>query len=153
MKRGFSLVELLIVLIIIGIGIAMFYSTLYVNWTSFEKQVSSIDLQMEADKISEVISDDGRYAKTFSVLSGGKQAHFEFPDSTTVDYFLTPQGQIQRSLNGAAAYNVSEFVDYNNSLFKMSNSCLVGDIALSDIVFGQKTQLSFSVQVFPRNQT
>jgi len=158
-KRAFSLVELIVVLAIIGIGIGMFYSTLFVNWTSFEKQTSLIDLQMEADKITELISNDGKNAQEIKVAPGGKQVTFCYSEPVTctpsIKYQLTGTGgvpgKIERLLDAGTPTEISKYIDVGNSNFSEANSCLDVYLLLFDTVFGDRIELRVSTQVFPRN--
>ena len=152
-KRGFSLIELITVLAIIGIGIGIFYNTLFVNWTSFEKQVGLIDLQMEADKITELIFNDGKNAQEIQVAAGGKQVTLCYSDpcTTSIQYRLTGVG-IERSLDSGATFaEISRYANSTDSNFRPLNSCLEVDLLLRDTVFGDRIELRVSTQVFPRN--
>jgi prepilin-type N-terminal cleavage/methylation domain-containing protein len=148
-KRGFTLVEIIVVLVIIGIGMSLFYSVLFMNWTSLEKQTCLVDLQMEADNIINMISSDGRGSRQILVNPDGKGVTFNYPTwapAPTIVYSLTPQGQITKDGNV-----ISSNIDFNNSNFSKSLSALVINLLLQDTVFGRRVTLPVSTQVYPRN--
>lgn len=154
-KRSFSLVELITVLAIIGVGIGIFYSVLFVNWESLERQLTLIDLQMEADRIIERVSFDGRYASDLAVSEDGKSVTFDYltGGGNPVTYDLLANGHIQRTLQGSPTENVSEYIDFNNSFFVRNGNILEVNLMLNDNVFGRREAvvLRASTQISPRN--
>lgn len=152
MKRGFTIVEIITVLAIIGIGMGLFYSVFFVNWSSFEKQLTLIDLQMEADNIIEMLSFDAKFARQFTVTNG-KQIDFSFCDptnNTPLTYALTTPGEIQKT-QGSTTQVISEYIDYNNSSFTRTGDYLQVDLRLRDDVLGREVELDISTQISPRN--
>ena len=152
MKRSFSLVELIVVVAIVGIGIGLFYSVLVVNWVSLEKQVSLVDLQMEADKISEAISADGRLARLITITGAGKNVLFSLPADLgpTVTYSIAANGEISKD-SGSGSYVISRYLDYNSCSFAREGNALLANLSLVDDVFGQRLRLAVSIRIFPRN--
>ncbi|MBP7217245.1 MAG: prepilin-type N-terminal cleavage/methylation domain-containing protein [Candidatus Omnitrophica bacterium] len=157
MRRAFSLFELVVVIIIIGIGIAMFYSTLLTNWAAYEKRVSDIDLQMEGDRIVEFISNDAKSAREIRVTPDGKQVTLCYSsDCATATIFrITGADRVERSTDGGATYTeISRYLNTNRSIFSMVGNRLNRlevNLLLRDIVFGETVNLTVTTQIFPRN--
>lgn len=147
-KQGFTLVELITVLAIIGIGMALFYSTLFVNWVSLEKQLSLIDLQMEADKIIEMLSFDGKFAQQFTAT--GSQVTFSYPSSSPITYTITSAGELEKT-DASGTSVISEYIDNTNSSFVQAGNSLQVNLTLNDFVLGKRVELEVFTQICPRN--
>ena len=151
MKKGFTLIEIVTVLAIISIGIGLFYSIFYLNWSSFEKQIALVDLGQEADRIMETISLDGRVVTEIHVEADNKTATLTLRDLEgnivdTITYAITGRGQIQRN-----DQILSENIQFADSFFRREGNSLVVELLLIDDVFGQSVQLPVQTQIFPRN--
>lgn len=150
-KRGFSLIEIVTVLAVMGIGMGLFYSIFYLNWSSFEKQLALANLGQEADRIMETISLDGRLVTEIHVAENNKTVTLTLRDLEgeivdTIIYTITGGGQIQRN-----DQVLSENIEFSDSIFRRVGSSLVVELLLRDDVFGQNVQLPVQTQIFPRN--
>ena len=150
-KRGLTLIEIVTVLAVIGIGIGLFYSIFYLNWSSFEKQLALVDLGQEADRIMETISLDGRLVTDIQVSENNKIVTLILRDleGDVVDiitYTITGQGQIRRN-----DQILSKNIGFDDSFFRRQGSSLVVELLLRDDVFGQGVELPVQTQIFPRN--
>lgn len=148
--RGFSLVEIVTVLAVIGIGIGLFYSVFFLNWSLFEKQLTLVDLGQEADRIMEMISFDARVANQINVSPDKRTATFIFRDINgnivnIITYTLILPDQIQRGNQ-----ILSENIDFADSSFEEVGNSLVVELLLEDDVFGQSVNLPVKTQVFSR---
>lgn len=156
MKKSFTLIELLTVIVIVGIGMALFYSVLFMNWIALEKQLSLVDLQMEADKIVDMLSSEGRAAKDIGVEEEGKNAVFIFPDDTNITHKITSNndpkkpGELQK-INGGNTIMISEYISAEDSSFKKEGGLLLINLVLKDDVFDREIKVAVSTQVYPRN--
>lgn len=149
---GFTLVEIIAVLAIIGIGIGLFYTVLYVNWTSFEQQLSLIDLQMEADMILERIVFDGKFANQFAVTSDQKSVTLSFLDGTNVIYTLTPTGGITRFDSGSGSlFVIAQNIDFTPSSFQSQGNYLQTTLTFVADILGNRVELNVATQIMPRN--
>ena len=149
-RRGFTLWEVMVVLAIMAIGMGIFYTTLMINWTSFEKNLSYMELQLDADIVLEMMSADVRYAKGFVVGITQKDMTLTFPDNSTAIYQLLPDGRIEKQ-RGAASTTISAYLKYNESFIRRDGNNIEYDFVFHDFIFGQEVQLRDGSQVYPRN--
>lgn len=149
-KRGISLVEILTVLAIVGIGSGLFYSVFYVNWIAFEKQLALADLQLEADEIMETIAIDVRYSVDFIVEEGGKEVSITLPQDEIVTYTVTEAGEVSRT-KAETTKTFTSRADYDASIFTDVGNYLAFDLTLFDTIVGDRLALSVSTQAYPRN--
>lgn len=153
MRGGFTLVELITVLVIIGIGIGLFYAVLFVNWNAYETHLTLIDLQMDADTIIEMISFDGKYARQITVSGNWKSVTFQFPDPAAepaITYSFIMPNQLQKTVSSNTAV-ISSYVVFADSSFRPLGNLLEVNLVLADAVFGKKVRLRDTTQIFPRN--
>lgn len=151
-RAGFTFVEVITVLLIIGIGISLFYNILYINWNSFEKQLSLIDLQMESDMLLENIAFDGKFSRLFTVAADRKSVMFTFPGGATVTYAFASTGNITRADSASGTVStLAHNIDYTNSSFaSLGNYFNTTLVAVGDAL-GRRVDLSVVTQIMPRN--
>lgn len=150
-KKTFTLIELMTVLVVIGIGMVMFYSTFFINWASFDNQIARTNLWQEINEIMNIISFDGKYAKAMDVSEDGSSVTFTFPDNSQAVYSITPQGTLE--VTKAGITNVlSQNIYVANSSFAEDTNSLVVNLALQQKeVFGQIVAAKTSTKIYPRN--
>lgn len=151
LKYGFSLVELITVLAILGTGLSVFYSVFFINWSSLEEQIRMVDLQMDADRIIETVAFDSKIAKGIVVDNTGKLATINFLSGNSVNYSFTPQGNFMREFNATTTV-ISNNIDFTNSSFVQDIDSLLVNLTLMDNVLGRRRiELEVSSRFFPRN--
>jgi prepilin-type N-terminal cleavage/methylation domain-containing protein len=149
-KKGFSLVELLTVVIIIGISIGLFYTTFYYNWLTMNTYTARADLMQEMDQVIDVVTEKVREADDFTISTS--------PTLSTVT--LSPSGQVLSFdstgqflfQNGPSIQNLSYSVDSANSSFTSDTGALNLQLTLREPTPGQDAILSTFIQVYPRNR-
>ena len=161
LKKIFTLIELVVVLAIIGIGASLFYSVFLLNWISFESQIAQANLWQEAQLALQKISFDVRVAKEIDITN--KSITLTFPDNSTLIYTITPSGELQRIQTETISV-ISDKIDYNSSCFHFeSEDCSVEETAdnvkslkifltLSENVFNREIKVTTSTQIFCRNR-
>ncbi len=150
--QGFTLVELMTVLVILTVSIGMFYSVWFSNWMSFDQHTAIADLWFDANKISEAMGMDGRAASLITVALDQKSVDFENSLGVIVaSYQMTPAGDFIIT-RGAANTTVSRSIDYANSFFVQQGRSLEANLTLADNeVLGQDVSINSRMEVFPRN--
>jgi len=150
-KVGFTLVELIAVLAIIGTGASLFFSTFLLNWEYFEKEVVRVNLQQEATEILAKLCSEVRFAQSVDISADSKTLTISYPTGNSIVYTFTSSGQLQRT-EGTTTTIVCEDIDYNNSSFTQGDSnSLIINLKLIEDVFGESVNIVVSTQLFPRN--
>ncbi len=154
-NKGFTLVETVTVLVIIGIFISFFYTLWFLNWQACEGFLARADFGQEMDHTIDQIADDGRFAKTITVgnTDTTKETTITDPSGNVSKYTMSNNGQltITRGLN--APETVTEKLDYANSNFAQdtNGAGLIVTIAMTDQIFGHPVALSSEITIYPRN--
>lgn len=154
MKKSFTLTEIVTVLVVIGIGLSLFYSVFLLNWSSLDREVARINLWQDANKVIDRISFEGRVARNISFINS-KSVTFSFLEVATapVTYTITPGGEFQRS-QGVATSTLSQNIDYANSLFEVTTGgSLEVTLTLQEDVFGKRIEVKTYTEILPRNRT
>lgn len=150
---GFTLVEMVTVLAILGIAIGMFYTTWMLTWESVENHNTRADLLYDGYLIMERVTDGGRLASQIDVTLGQKQVAFS--DNTGVvfeTYTMTADGNLTLNRPPPAAPRVlSVLVDFDNSLFREDGNGLLVDLTLKDNPFSGDISVNVATEIYPRN--
>lgn len=154
-SRGFSLVELVVVLVIVGIGGTMFFSVFYTNWNGFDTCIMSVNLQQELDDIFENITQDGRLCNTFVITENASSKTVELFDHADVpnsiaSYTILDTGDFTID-RGSGARLMSKSIDFVNSKFEDKDDYLVIELALRQQGMNGEINVKGAVQIYPRN--
>lgn len=148
-KRGFSLIEVMVVMIIIVIGLGLFYSVFYINTASFDNQVTRVNSWEEVNDILDRISKDIKNAYKV-ILEDDKNIVLRFIDDEDIKYSITDNGQIQ-ILKETGVYNLASNINYEESFFREDLSAIVINVVIEDNVLGKKIKIKGVTEVIPRN--
>lgn len=148
-KKSFTLVEMITVLAIIGVGSGLFYFVFFMNFASFDSQIASIDLWQNTNEITEKISLDVRFAEDINFIDN-KNVILSFPSGEPVTYTITPEGNFQR-IRGEIVSTLSQNIDFANSFFNETSQSLIVTLTLQDYVFGKKVEVKTATEVCLRN--
>ncbi|OQX79896.1 MAG: hypothetical protein B6D56_06145 [Candidatus Omnitrophica bacterium 4484_70.1] len=157
-KKGFTLVEIVTVLTIIGIGSVILFQTFIFNWSAFEREIARIDLDLEANQIIEQISFDIRIGEQKSISTGGDTLILTFPSGAQATYrFLfnpaTGENELQM-IKGGVTTTLSQNIDLANSNFQDNTESVIVNLTLVKELFGiRRTQIVVrrNIEVFLRN--
>ena len=154
MRRAFSLVEMTVVLLIMGIGMAMLFSTLHINWVAYDSELIRLELQQQADEISSLLATDIRGAEANFTVPDSQQVNISYPSDLNlnpVSYSISANGELTKTEDGTST-TLSNNLDTANSSFSIDSiNCLVIDLRLTQNNLGQEVNLSVSDKFFPRN--
>ncbi len=151
---GFTLVEMITVLAIFGIGSALFYATFMNNWRVLDDQLVRVNLWQDANSIVGSVSGNGRGTRTMSVFedSVSKTVNLELYDSSSIVYTMTSNGRLEMTKGGATVL-LTDRVDFSHSSFESFQNSLKFTLTLQDESFGRIILVETSTQVFPRCAT
>ncbi len=158
-RKAFTLVELITVVVIIGIGIGFFYATFLNNWRALEDQDAQRNLWQDMNLISETITADARRANAVLVAANGLSAQFIFPASSgLVNVTYSINGLNLLKIQGASNVILSRNVELDppapapDSLFVGTSNALRLDLTLSDSqnIFGPAVRVTSSIFISPR---
>jgi prepilin-type N-terminal cleavage/methylation domain-containing protein len=152
--KGFTLVEMLAVCMIIGLAVVFIYYLFIINWRSFELGVDRADLQFQARRALETMTRDVHFSRGFSIGAGGRQLTITWPpapgtpNERTVVYLLAGgagpgAARLTRSVEGANPEFICDRVTLGGSQFTQAG----------DSVEIQLTLTANTLFVRPRNST
>lgn len=154
-KNSFTLVELLVVLGIIGVGIAIFYSIFFINWFAYEMELTLIYLQEQADRIFTVLEQDIMEATQFTLADNHNVTIF-YPDS-----FVPPRPDVSYSINDITgdlirteedtSVTLSSDLD-SSSIFQQGNwDSFIFNLTLAHGVLGRNISFATEREISFRN--
>lgn len=167
-RRGFSLIEMVTVLAVVGTLVGVIYSVFITNGQNFQDQITRADLLQEANLIFEQMTDDARAAKRFDIntgtTDGGDQqksvAIIDFDDNE-VRYVITELSAdrtiIERQPIGDDPDNLppaqllSDQVVIDTSDFVADGNSLTINLALASNTFHRQVQVLASTEIYSRN--
>ncbi len=150
-KRGFTLVELVTVVAIIGISSAIFFSVFLLNWTALDGDIERTNLWQDANEIIDRISLDVRIATAIDVSADGKTLTLTQGGGDVV-YSFTSDGRCLYT-SDATTEVLSEDVNYDGSLFEENeaHTSVTVTLDLQKDVLGRNVEVATSTEVYSRN--
>lgn len=159
--KGFTLVEIVTVLVIIGIGMTLFYSVFFLNWFAVNSYIARADLWQEMDAAIDQISLDARLANDIVLTQSGTQKNVNFLETDPVtrssknlsEYLLDSSGKLQVRRGTATLPSlISDHVNFAKSSFTLpSFRDLKVDLTLNDDVLGKTIEINSSTEIYRRN--
>ncbi|MCA9407975.1 MAG: prepilin-type N-terminal cleavage/methylation domain-containing protein [Candidatus Omnitrophica bacterium] len=150
--EGFTLVEMIVVLLIFGVGMAAFSLTLSTYWTATDTHVKRSDIYQELNTIIERVSFDGRSAQIIDVVNSKNTIFIDDTGNIIVQYKITSSDEFQQIPNGTGTPIVlSKAIDAAQSGFIDTGKGILLDIHMKDDSFGKPINISTQTEIFPRN--
>ncbi len=156
-KSAFTLVEMLVVIVIIGTAISIFYSTLFLYWPAFDEFVTRINLWEESDKIIEIISPEVRALHDITIENEKKVTLSDKDNTTIAAYIIDASGAFIVRKSGSGDVVLSNSLDLNGSSFgeniegSSGKKTLVVNLALSEQGLRRRVRIATSTEIMPRN--
>lgn len=158
-RRAFTLVELVTVVLIVGIGMVIGYELLLGHWTAYEQQMIALNLQQDADRVLERLSADTRAANGFAIAPNAKQVVLRYPNPRPqVTYTLVAQpdpatgviqNQVTHTVNGVVTI-LSRRLDLAASSFLALGNGLEVRLVFQDI-FLRQVRFPIDTVIYPRS--
>lgn len=155
-RRGFSLVEIITVLVILGVSISIFYAVFITNWLAFQDRIIRADLWMDADAIIDAISEDIRSAESFDVSpdnNGGQVLTITDLNGVPTLYAMRASGIFEYQRPPALGFSeLSRHLRMPDSFMQISNDVLQVNLVLGDNLFFRDIRIETSTEIYSRNQ-
>ena len=157
-RKGFSLVELLAVLMITGIGATLFSVVFVNNWFAYEDRINRANLLNESNQIIDQMSFEGRNAKLVDVVTGADKTTVTYTnavDSSLVLFELHTDGTLTMTKNKNTR-NLTTHLDYVNSSIVQEgatnfNFKLIVSLALKDGAGTRDIHVTAGSEIYLRN--
>ncbi len=152
-KKGVTLVELLVVLVIIGITMGILYAVFFMNLQAFDQTIANADLGGEMTDIMDRMASDARFSKQIdvTVTDNDKKVVFTGSEGDLIAiYTMQNDGQFL-SKHGDVQSALTNKLDFANSTFLKNGSSIKVVLTLQDSIFGHNVTLSSGTQIYPRN--
>ena len=151
-RSGFSLIEMITVLAILGTTVGVFYTTWMTNWKSVEEHQARANLWYDSSQIIDSLTRDGRVASQIVVQDVGKTVVLQDKDGVTlVIYAITGAGEMRLISPVAGLSILSTSVDPVLSNFEKIGFSLKLNLFLEETVLSGLVQIQTSAEVYPRN--
>ena len=110
--RGFTLIEALVSLMLLGIVLSAAYSIYYLSYTSFNKSGDQYKLQANLRQAGDLITQEIRNAENIEILTS------PFITNASYNYFYLEDNKIYHIESGTTS-NITESIISNVNLFKI----------------------------------
>lgn len=153
-KKGVSLVEMLVVVVIVGIAMATFYLVFLKNWEAFDILITRANLAQELDTVVDKIIYDARGSQTINIVNP-KEVRFVDPSNIARTYrFNQNPPQVQLLQGNNPSIILSNSLDFANSSFSnvgTNSKTIQVQLSLLENIFGKNINVQSSFQVYRRN--
>ncbi len=150
-KRGFTLLEILVVIAMLGVVSGVIYTVWYTNWISSEDRISRASMWEEANIIIETLTADVRYSKDIIITGGNKIASINNSLGVLVaTYTITAGGKFQLT-KGGVTQDLSSHINVSRSSFTSQGRGLRLQLGLDYPLYNRILTIDTATEVFPRN--
>ncbi len=152
-NKGFSLTEIVVVVLIFGVGIGLFNMVFINNWSAYEDRIGRANLWTEANQFFEAMSVEGRNAKliTVTTTTNAKTTEFTNVASDAITTFtITDTGELRRVKNAETKIFGTHAV-FAQSSFTRNNRGLIVELQLQQGVLQHTINIFASIEILPRN--
>lgn len=153
-NKGFTLTEIVVVVLIFGIGVGLFNTIFINNWSAYEDRIARANLWNQANQFLEELSLEARNSKTIEVTATASNKSIILTnagdDSVVTTFTLTDTGTLSRLKNETTKVFSTQAV-FSKSAFTKGTKNLNVDLQLSDTVLGRIIHINASTEVLLRN--
>lgn len=151
-QKAFTLVEIIVVVLIIGVLGGVLYTIFFTNWFAFEDRIARANLWSEVDVIFETISSEARNQDQITVNGNpcGSVAILAGGSAQPIIYTMNNNGDLTVN-RGAGDIVLTNHLDFANSSFCAEGEALRINLTLEDQLITRRVEIRTSTEVFPRN--
>ncbi len=148
---GFTLVELLTVVVILGILISFFYTTFFSSWAEMDNYATRSNLWQDMNRVMDKVTVQARQAKGITVASDGRSVVLvDSFGSNFATFAFNVAGELTLTQPGSVEL-LTDRVDVGLSSFSKNSEALVVKMVLADMLAMRRVQIETTTEVFPRN--
>lgn len=151
--KGVSLFEVLIVVLLTGLGMALFSTVFVNNWFAYENRIVHANLMNEANTVLDTMTAEGRLSRQIDLGGSASQRTATFYsglDGSTSVLTLFNDGRVTFAKSGATK-TLTTHLDLANSSLTSNARSLQVRLALTDIAGTRPVRVSGETEVLPRN--
>lgn len=153
-NKAFSLTEIVVVILIFGVGIGLFHTVFVNNWSAYEDRIRRANLWSEANRFFELLSIDARNAQLVNIALIGNAKTVSLtnavaPNALTT-YSILNNGNLIRAQNNDVRV-LSTHAVFANSDFTQNGRNLRVNLELQDSVFTRDIHISAETEILLRN--
>lgn len=152
-NKGFSLTEIVVVILIFGVGVGLFNTVFINNWRAYEDRIARANLWTEANQFFEAMSVEGRNARIITVTTTANAKTVDFTNvasNAITTFVITDTGELRRIQN-AETRIFGTHANFAQSNFTRNNRSLVVALHLQEIVLKHTVNILASIEILPRN--
>jgi len=151
--KALTLPEMMVVMVLIGTVVFMFYSLFFSNWLSHEIELTRIELQEEADRVMALLERDVLPATNFTV-SDSHTVTLTYPvrlNRPDVTYSIDQAGVLNKSDASGASLDLSEELAQVSSFTKGTRGSFMADLTFTAPVLGRDIDFTAFRELYLRN--
>ncbi len=153
-NKAFSLTEIVVVILIFGVGIGLFHTVFVNNWSAYEDRIRRANLWSEANRFFELLSIDARNARLINIALIGNAKTVSLTSAVAgnpvTTYSITNNGNLNRAQNNQVQV-LSTHIDFANSNFTQNGQNLIINLQLQDSVFTRNIRITAETEILLRN--
>ncbi len=153
-NKAFTLTEVVVAILIFGIGIGLFHSVFVNNWSAYEDRIRRANLWSEANQCFEQLSIDTRNARLINIAITATTKTLSLTSavapSLVTTYLITNTGNLNR-IHNSEVQVFSTHAVFANSNFTQNGQNLIVDLELQDSIFTRDIHIRASTEVLLRN--
>lgn len=155
-RKGFTLSEVLVVMVIIGICITMVSFLFLSNWLSYEVELTRLNFQGQANKVLPILAQDVMTSRLFTITDP-QNFSLSYPTilgRPNITYSINTNGQLIRTEVGSNALILTEQLDFSASSFQNGEGgfSLICILTFIDDVFTRPVNFTVSREIARRNR-
>ncbi len=153
-KKAFSLVELLAVLMITGIGVTLFSVVFINNWFAYEDRINRANLLNETNQIIDQMSFEGRNSKQVEIANGADKTtvtYYSALDNSLIIFELHSDGTVTLTKSGKTRTLTTHLDFANSSLTQLNGEDVTVNLTLKDMAGTRDIHVTAGSEILIRN--